>query len=286
MIRLAQIFSENHTVFIYGQEKYKENQINNDSTNITTLLGEGKENMQHCKNLMECLNGSNMIISGMPLTRDGATINAPYSNHEIRLDEVYTNIDNKTFVAGGIPIQFYENKTINNIDLLQLEELTILNAIPTVEGTIKIAIEETEITIHESDVIIFGYGRIGKILCKSFKNLGASVYCVARKEADLTWIREGGYIPIRYNEIEKVASLVDIIINTVPSLVIEEKTVKNLKKSCLIIDVASNPGGVDKNIAKRYKIKAISALGIPGKIAPLTAAKYIKEVIDKELLKI
>lgn len=286
MIKLSQLLSENHTVFVYGQEKYKESQANDDNTNMSIPFWGEQKNIQHCKNLIECLNSSNMIISGMPLSRDGATINAPYSNREIKLDEIYTNIDNKTFIAGGIPIQFYDNKTINNIDLLQLEELTILNAIPTVEGTIKIAIEETEITIHESNVMILGYGRIGKILCKSFKNLGAKVYCVARKEPDFAWIREEGCVPIRYNEIEKVASLVDIIINTVPSLVIEEKTIKNLKKTCLIIDVASNPGGVDKNIVKRYKIKVISALGIPGKIAPLTAAKYIKEIIEKELQKL
>lgn len=283
MIKLSHLLSENHTVFVYGQEKYKESQANDNSTNMSIPFESRQRNIQHCKNLTECLNNSSVIVGGIPLSRDGATINAPYSNREIKLDEIYTNIDNKTFIAGGIPIQFYDNKTINNIDLLQLEGLTILNAIPTVEGTIKIAIEETEITIHESNVMILGYGRIGKILCKSFKNLGAKVYCVARKESDLAWIREERCIPIRYNEIEKVASLVDIIINTVPSLVIKEKTVKNLKETCLIIDVASNPGGVDKNIAKRYKIKVISALGIPGKIAPLTAAKYIKEIIEKEL---
>ena len=213
-------------------------------------------------------------------------VNAPFSDNEIKLEEIYHNIENKIFIAGGIPIQFYENKMIKNIDLLQLETLTILNAIPTAEGTIKIAIEETEITIHESKIMIFGYGRIGKILCKNLKDLGANIYCVARREEDLTWIREEGYIPVSYQEVENKASKVDIIINTVPSLVIEEKIIKQLKKSCLIIDVASNPGGVDKNIAKRYKIKVITALGIPGKIAPLTAAEYIKEVIEKELIKI
>ncbi len=281
MVKLSQLLSENHTVFIYGQEKY---QLNRENTNIMIKddkdLKENQENIQYCRNLMECLNSSNIIISGMPVSRDGVTINAQYSENEIKLEDVYTNIDYKTFIAGGIPVQFYENKTIKNIDLLQLEELTILNAIPTVEGTIKIAIEETEITIHESNIMILGYGRIGKILCKDFKNLGAKVYCVARKESDFAWIREEGCVPIGYNEIQKIGKVIDIIINTVPSLVVEEKVVKNLKKSCVIIDIASNPGGVDKNIAKRYKIKVISALGIPGKIAPLTAAKYIKERIE------
>lgn len=269
MIRLAEILSEDYTVYIYGQEKYNH-----------------EKNIQLCKNLKECLDSSNIIIGGVPLSKDNTSMNAPYSNREIRLDEIYLNIENKTFIAGGIPIQFYENKMIKNIDLLKLEVLSILNAIPTAEGTIKIAIEETEITIFESNIMIFGYGRIGKILCKNLKDLGAKVYCVARTEDDLTWIREEGYIPVCYKDAEKKTNKMDIIINTVPSLVIEEKIIKSLKKSCVIIDVASNPGGVDKNIAKRYKIKVITALGIPGKIAPLTAAKYIKEVIEQELIKI
>lgn len=285
MIKLAQLLSEDYTVFIYGQENYNEH-IQNNMPEQNVCIKEKNSNIHDCHSLKECCDNSDIIISGMPLSRDGVTINAPYSRHEINLEEIYTYIQDKIFVAGGIPIQFYENKTIKNIDLLQSEELTILNAIPTAEGTIKIAIEETEITIHESNIMILGYGRIGKILCKNFKNLGAKVYCVARKEADLAWIREEGYIPIEYNELENISNKMDIVINTVPSLVIKEKMLKNLKKSCIIIDVASNPGGVDKNMTKRYKIKEITALGIPGKIAPLTAAKYIKESIEKELKKI
>ena len=53
----------------------------------------------------------------------------------------------------------------------------------------------------------------------------------------------------------------------------------------MIIDIASMPGGVDKNIAKLYKIKVIRALGIPGKIAPRTSAKYMKEIIEESLYK-
>lgn len=44
-----------------------------------------------------------------------------------------------------------------------------------------------------------------------------------------------------------------------------------------------NPGGVDKIKAEMYKIKVITALGIPGKIAPETAAKYIKSAIEEKL---
>ena len=270
-MKLAELFSfDNTTVFIYGQEKYFTDKNENKRIHIS-------------KDIDECFQNSDIIISGMPFSKDNVTVNSPYSNKKITLEDIYINLENKTFIAGGIPKWFYESKNINNIDLLRCEELAILNAIPTVEGTIKIAIEETENTIHESNVLIFGYGRIGKILCKRFDGLGANVFCVARKDSDLAWIREARYIPIRYEELINYAEKADLIVNTVPSLVIEEKFIKKLKQGCIIIDVASNPGGVDKEASKRYKIKVITALGIPGKVAPKTAAKYIKIIIEKKL---
>ena len=155
------------------------------------------------------------------------------------------------------------------IDLLKDESLTILNAIPTVEGTIKLIIDKREETIHESTILICGFGRIGKILCKDFKALGANVYCAARKESDFAWIREQGYIPISYAEIPEIGPKIDIIINTVPHMILSEKELKSLKSNVLIVDVASLPGGIDKNIEEvdnQYKKDNIT---------------FIKEDIDK-----
>ena len=266
MIRLVELLSYDYTVFIFGQERYFENCTN--------------EKIYICRDIEKAINCSNKIISAIPLTRDGIIIDSPYSDKKIKLEDLNFLLENKIFIAGGIPIEFYENKTVRNIDLLKLEELAILNAIPTVEGTIKIIIEETESTIHESNILITGYGRIGKILCSKLSDLGANIYCAAREKENLVWLREEGYVPIEYNELEGYAESIDVIINTVPSIVIKEKMLSKLKKDCIIIDIASLPGGVDKNIAKLYKIKVIRALGLPGKIAPKTSAKYIKEVIE------
>ena len=175
MIRLAELLSYDYTVFVFGQEKYFENYT--------------KGNIHICKNLEETINSSEKIISGVPLSRDSVIVDNPYSDEKIRLEKLNFILENKIFIAGGIPAEFYENKTIKNIDLLKIEELTILNAIPTVEGTIKIVIEETETTIHESNILITGYGRIGKILCNKLSSLGANIYCVAREKENRAWIQ-------------------------------------------------------------------------------------------------
>ena len=68
-----------------------------------------------------------------------------------------------------------------------------------------------------------------------------------------------------------------------PSLIIKQKELDSFNKNVLIIDVASTPGGIDKEYAEKIKIKVITALGIPGKQMPKTAARYIKEVIDGKI---
>ena len=267
--KLAEMYSndkEDINIFTYGLEKYFEKDTNK---------------IKECDNIDEAIQASDIIISGMPFTRDNSTVNAPFAENQIEITNVKKLVSGKTFIAGGIPSEFYLDGNINSIDLMQNEELTILNAIPTVEGTIKIAIEEREETIHESNVLICGFGRIGKILCDKFSALGANVYCSARKESDLAWIREKRYIPLKYDEITKFSSNFDIVINTVPTMVIKKEQLDSFNKEITIIDVASNPGGIDKEYAKEKGIKVITALGIPGKEMPKTAAKYIKNVVDK-----
>ena len=50
-------------------------------------------------------------------------------------------------------------------------------------------------------------------------------------------------------------------------------------KDTLIIDLASKPGGVDMDAARDLGVKVIWALGLPGKVAPVTAGNIIKETI-------
>ena len=295
IIRLAEMYSLelDKNVFTYGLEKYFKpksemgfNNRNDDNIKINSAnkINRQNEKIKICNTLNEATSISDIIISGMPFSKDKIFVNTPFSDEKIEIKELAGFLEGKTFIAGGIPEIIKENEKIKTIDLLESEELTILNAIPTVEGAIKIAIEEREETIHESTVLICGYGRIGKILCDRFRDLGANVYCVARKDADLAWIREKSCIPLRYDELYKYAKEFDIVINTVPTKILNKNELDSFRKDVTIIDLASNPGGVDEDYAKELGTKLIIALGIPGKEQPTTAAKYIKETIDKNFI--
>ena len=70
-----------------------------------------------------------------------------------------------------------------------------------------------------------------------------------------------------------------MIINTVTHLVLTPERLKYVDNDCLLIDLASNPGGIDKKTAKDRNLKLVWALALPGKVAPVTTAEFIKDTI-------
>ena len=77
----------------------------------------------------------------------------------------------------------------------------------------------------------------------------------------------------------------DLIFNTVPFQILDKSTLILLNRNTLIIDLASAPGGVDYDIAKKLGIKAILASALPGKVAPNTAAEYLENFVYKVISK-
>ena len=139
--------------------------------------------------------------------------------------------------------------------------------------------EETQRTIHGTKILVMGFGRVGKVLANMLKGIGAEVYCEARKNEDLAWIKAYGYNPVHLNDLNENLNKFDIIINTIPFQILDKERLELLKEDVVIIDLASNPGGVDRRVAREKGIKVIWALSLPGKVAPLTSAEFIKEAL-------
>ena len=259
-----------------------------DEFELYTYAIDKAESLKKIKNIIQCdtieetIKNGDIIVGSIPLSSNNLEVNTPFSDKTVSLQELAEKIKEKTFIAGNIKKDFLDLTKDSNtkiIDLLDREELVVLNTISTAEGAIQIAMEETTRTIHESNVLVLGFGRVGKILANMLKGIGANVFCEARKNVDLAWIKAYGYEPIRLNELENSLGKFNIIINTIPSIILEEKQLEKVNKDCLIIDLASNPGGIDRNSAKKLGIKTIWALSLPGKVAPLTSAEFIKDTI-------
>lgn len=239
--------------------------------------------IKKCSSIDEVIEENDIIIGPIPFSSNKNEINMLFSNEKLEVEEFFNKITaNKVVIAGSISEDYVKKAEASGakvIDILKREELAVLNAISTAEGTINIAIQETTRTLHGSNVLVMGFGRVGKVLAKMLDGIGANVYCEARKNVDLAWVKAYGYHPIHLNDLDEHLGKFDIIINTIPFIVLDDKKLDLIKQNCLIIDIASNPGGVDKNAAKAKGIKSIWALSLPGKVAPVTSAEFIKDTI-------
>lgn len=238
--------------------------------------------MNKCQSIKEAIEKSEIVLGPIPFSSNGKTVNTPFGNNKILVEDLMNSLYGKTLIAGAIKQDVYDiasEKNIKVIDILKREELAVLNAVSTAEGTIKIAIEETPRNLHGSNILVLGFGRIGKILANMLKGVGANVACEARKNSDLAWIKAYGYEPIPISNLKENLSRFDVIVNTIPYIILDKDNLENVKKDALVIDLASNPGGVDKDAIKEKKIKFVWALSLPGKVAPVTSAEFIKETL-------
>lgn len=241
------------------------------------------ENVQLLDSFSDIDQRYHAVVLPLPYTADGENINAPLFEGKIPLSEVFENISpNNRILAGRCDAkikEMSETHRIKLVDYLCREELAILNAVPTAEGAIQIAMEETPYTLHSSECLIIGNGRIGKILAKMLHGIGARVTVAARKKKDLAYSFSFGYNSTAISELGSCAEKFDIIFNTAPSMILDFDLLSKLKRNVLIIDLASKPGGVDFDEARRRGIRVIWALSLPGKVAPDTAGDIISGTI-------
>ncbi len=233
-------------------------------------------------NLEDAIEKSEYIVLPVPTVDKDAGLNAPYSKGKIQLNDDFARKmhDKKVFCCMAEKLIDTSSlwNDVNLYDYSKRDDFAINNAVPTAEGAIEIAMREYDGTIHGSRCLVAGFGRVGKALCKDLFGLGARVTASARKSKDFAWINAMGYEAISTGELATKIEF-DLIFNTIPSLIFDEKVLGQIDSRAIIIDLASLPGGVDFDTAKKMGIKAIHALALPGKVAPKTAGEIIKTTI-------
>lgn len=223
------------------------------------------------------------VILPMPLVRDDDRLNAPLSNTSYHISAILRAISPETPVFGGAAppsvLSDMQRSHLRFFDYLGREELAIRNAVPTAEGAIQLAMEELPITLQDARVLVVGNGRIGRILARKLAALGAVVSVSARSAKDFADIEAAGHLPLDTRALCGQLAHFDLVYNTVPAPVLGAAALAELPADCLVIDLASRPGGVDFAAAKQLGRRTIHALSLPGKVAPLTAARAIRDTI-------
>ena len=235
------------------------------------------------------------LIDAIVLPVSGTTLDGHvdtiFSNEKVNLlEEMVMKTPEHCTIFSGITNPYLDdliNKTKrHHVLLFSRDDVAIYNSIPTVEGAIMMAIQHTDITIHGSNVVVLGLGRVGMSVARTFHLLGSKVKVGARKPEHIARITEMGLSPFHLDELSNHVRDTDILINTIPHLIVTAKVIAKMPVQTLIIDLASKPGGTDFRYAEKRGIKALLAPSLPGIVAPKTAGTILANVLSNLLEKV
>lgn len=265
MLYAAKYLNKEYSCFAYGFENAEEFPV----PNISELIP------------CDC------VVLPLPASADGRHINMPYHKENLDMGVLVSAVKKGGTVFTGKSCPYLESLCEENQlslkNYFSREELQIMNAVPTAEGALEIMLSELPITVFGANVLITGYGRIGEVIARMLKALGANVTVAARKWEQLAKAAGLGCNALSFEKLNGTLINYDAVINTVPSPIFDRKRLMMLKKDCLLIDLASVTGVEDMELAASVGVKVIWALSLPGRTAPVSAGEIIGRTIENML---
>ncbi len=222
-------------------------------------------------------------------TDDQGRVESIFSSKELRLSHEHIAAlpkHAKVFTGMAKPYlrELCSTVGIGLVELFDRDDVAIYNSIPTAEGAIMMAIQNTDITIHGSESMVLGFGRTGITLARTLQGMGAKVRFGVNRPEYFARATEMGMNPFYSKELISHVSKVDFLYNTIPSLIVTAQVIANIPHRAIIIDLASKPGGTDFRFAEKRGVKAMLAPGLPGIVAPKTAGRIMADTIIRIIM--
>lgn len=219
---------------------------------------------------------ADFILLPVPMSRDGRTLFAPALRSPLFISEILEKTPSHATVFGGKTDVFSDPRLA---DYGKRADFSALNALPTAEGALLLAMEHLPCTVSDAQVGILGFGRIGKATAACFRAVGAKTSVFARREEVCSVATLLGYEAHPLSELASHAGELRCLINTVPAPVIDENTLSTLRSDALILELASPPYGVDFELAKKMGVRTVLGSGLPGKYSPETAGLAVARTV-------
>ena len=217
------------------------------------------------------------VVLPVPLQREGKL-----NGTKLPLGELWLRFcPEQRIYAGAVSAQAQEQAAqlgLRVTDYYTDEALAVKNAAATAEGALAVAMERLSVTLHGTPCLVVGFGRIGKLLAHDLAALGALVSVSARRDDDLAWIDALGYHALHTQRLAGRLGTFRAVFNTVPHGVLPGALLAELREDCVLIELASRDG-IDADAARARGLDYVKAGGLPGKVAPETAALALRETL-------
>ncbi len=229
--------------------------------------------------------GVQLVNEQLANTADVAIFPIPVSKEEYVFRRlVFSGF--KGIIFGGLFTEDHKiiaDERVDIFDYAKDDQFAQLNAIPSAEGSIRLIVSNLKKTLHDSRVLILGYGRIAKHLHRLLCAFGGDVIVCARSEDARKQAALLGATVCDFSELVIYIKNVDVVVNTVPQQVLTKKELSLAKKEVYLQDLASKPGGIPQTEAKECGLSVDWALALPSRFTPQTAAWCVATVVDNVL---
>jgi len=224
------------------------------------------------------LAGYDVVVGPVPFSRDGASLFTPLAEEKIPVMAFLGALKKGAVLFAGTLPSGFSAEGFRHVDLTKDRQHYERNLVPTCEGIVQILLGRIDFTLHGSRLLIVGYGRLARRLAPLLRALGTEVFVFSAVEAE----REAFRPDFRAGDVADL-SCYDLVVNTVPAVLLGRKELSTAKQGIFLLDVASAPGGVDPSAAAEFGIDYLAAGGIPGSKAPRTVARAMLEVVIANL---
>lgn len=217
------------------------------------------------------------VILPVPAEDARGLLNAPLGALPCRIEHILDCAGSGAILIGGkISSQIQaaaEQRGMAVHDYMRCPEFTVKNAAVTAEGAVSELMRKTKTALCDMRVLVVGWGRIGKLIINKLTALCPAVCLMSRSSEARALASALGCTSFAPDCPPELLGSFDAVINTAPAQVIPD--LRAFKDSCILLELASAPGGIDENAANDLGLDLSILRGLPGRYAPESAAKAI-----------
>lgn len=221
-------------------------------------------------------------VTLLPIPAEGSfgALNAPFALKQQSASALVGTLPKNTVLIGGRltpSIKARADRISEIYDIMHQPEFVVGNAAITAEAAVNLLMNASEKAVCDMKVLVIGWGRIGKLVSKKLHALGTDTVVLSQNPEARALAQAVGHKTCSALPIELRQSF-DAVINTAPAQVLD--SLEGFRASCMMLELASAPGGINMAEAQLRGLNYTAAPGLPGRYAPESAARLIHSTLQ------